>query len=60
MESHAMSIAGLLVAVAPSIGIARTVYAAPELALVLGFDVDDLIERGLDRPGAITTAHEAG
>ncbi len=44
-------IAGVLVAVAPHIGIARTVYAAPELALALGFDVDDLIERRLDRPG---------
>ena len=46
-------IAGVLVAVAPYIGIARTVSAAPEFALALGFDVDDLIERGLDRPGGI-------
>jgi len=41
---------GALVAVAPYIGIARTVSAAPDLALAIGFDVDDLIERGLDLP----------
>ena len=52
-------IAGVLVAVAPYIGIARTVSAAPELALALGFDVDDLIERGLDRPGGVMTRLEA-
>jgi alkylhydroperoxidase/carboxymuconolactone decarboxylase family protein YurZ len=44
---------GVLVAVAPYIGIARTVSAAPDLALAVGFDVDDIIERGLDRPGGI-------
>jgi hypothetical protein len=38
----------VLVAVAPYIGIARTVSAAPELALALGFDVDDVIERDRD------------
>jgi len=42
---------GGLVAVAPYIGIARTVSAAPDLALAVGFDVDDVIERDLDRPG---------
>jgi hypothetical protein len=35
------------------------VYAAPELALALGFDVDYLIERGLERPDGITTRLEA-
>jgi alkylhydroperoxidase/carboxymuconolactone decarboxylase family protein YurZ len=50
---------GVLVAVAPYIGIARTVSAAPNLALAVGFDVDDLIERGLDRPGRIEAPLEA-
>lgn len=44
----AQEIVGVLVAVAPHIGIARTVSAAPELALALGFDVDDVIERDRD------------
>ncbi len=44
----AQEIVGVLVAVAPYIGIARTVSAAPELALALGFDVDDVIERDRD------------
>ena len=34
-----------LVVVAPSIGVARVVSAAPELALALGFDVDSQLER---------------
>ena len=46
VPSH--QIAGVLVAVAPCIGSARTVSAAPELALALGFDVDDVIERRRD------------
>ncbi len=44
----APEIVGVLVAVAPYIGIARTVSAAPELALAVGFDVDDVIERDRD------------
>jgi 4-carboxymuconolactone decarboxylase len=38
-------IVDVLLTVAPSIGVARTVSAAPELALALGFDVDDRLER---------------
>lgn len=38
-------VVGVLVAVTPSIGIARAVSAAPQLALALGFDVDDVLER---------------
>jgi hypothetical protein len=38
----------VLVAVSPQIGIARTVSAAPDLALALGFDVDDVLERDRD------------
>jgi alkylhydroperoxidase/carboxymuconolactone decarboxylase family protein YurZ len=38
----------VLVAVAPYIGITRTVSAAPELALALGFDVDDVLEGDRD------------
>lgn len=45
-------IVGVLVAIAPCIGVARTVSAAPELALALGFDVDDVIERDRDRGSA--------
>lgn len=39
-------VVGVLVTVTPSIGIARAVSAAPHLALALGFDVDDVLERG--------------
>jgi 4-carboxymuconolactone decarboxylase len=38
-------IVDVLLVVAPSIGVARAVSAAPELALALGFDVDDHLER---------------
>jgi alkylhydroperoxidase/carboxymuconolactone decarboxylase family protein YurZ len=38
-------IVGVLVAVGPEIGAARMVSAAPALALALGFDVDDALER---------------
>jgi len=38
----------VLVAVAPSIGAARAVSAAPELALALGFDVDVMLEQPPD------------
>jgi len=44
-------IVGVLVAVVPSIGIARAVSAAPDLALAVGFDVDDVIERDRDHLG---------
>ena len=37
-------IVGCLIAVAPVIGLARVVSAAPELALALGYDVDDALE----------------
>jgi alkylhydroperoxidase/carboxymuconolactone decarboxylase family protein YurZ len=37
-------IVGTLIAVAPTIGLARVVSAAPELALALGYDVDAAIE----------------
>jgi alkylhydroperoxidase/carboxymuconolactone decarboxylase family protein YurZ len=47
----ASEVVGVLVAVAPYIGIARTVSAAPELALAVGFDVDDVIERDRDSSG---------
>ena len=45
----APEIVGVLVAVAPCIGTARAVSAAPELALAMGFDVNDVIERSRDR-----------
>jgi hypothetical protein len=35
---------GCLIAVAPIVGLARVVSAAPELALALGYDVDAAVE----------------
>ena len=37
-------IVGTLIAVAPTVGMARVVSAAPELALALGYDVDAAFE----------------
>jgi 4-carboxymuconolactone decarboxylase len=37
-------IVGALIAITPSVGVARAVSAAPELALALGYDVDDALE----------------
>jgi 4-carboxymuconolactone decarboxylase len=45
----------LLVAMAPLIGTARVVCAAPKLGLALGYDIDADIE-GLDRPLEATEA----
>ncbi len=38
-------IVGTLIAVAPTVGLARVVSAAPELALALGYDVEAALER---------------
>ncbi|MGH8823891.1 MAG: carboxymuconolactone decarboxylase family protein [Jiangellaceae bacterium] len=38
-------IVGVLVAVAPTVGVARIVSAAPELALAVGYDIDSALER---------------
>src|SRR3954465_3445709 len=37
-------IVGILIAVAPAIGLGRVVSAAPELALALGYDVEAALE----------------
>ena len=37
-------IVGAMIAVAPITGVARVVSAAPELALALGYDVDEALE----------------
>jgi alkylhydroperoxidase/carboxymuconolactone decarboxylase family protein YurZ len=37
-------IVGLLIAIAPSVGLGRVVSAAPELGLALGYDVDAALE----------------
>src|SRR5215212_10533768 len=37
-------IVGILIAMAPAVGLARVVSAAPELALALGYDVDAALE----------------
>jgi 4-carboxymuconolactone decarboxylase len=37
-------IVGLLIAVAPSVGLGRVVAAAPELGLALGYDVESALE----------------
>lgn len=39
-------IVGTVIAVAPTIGLARVVAAAPEIALALGYDVEDALESG--------------
>ena len=43
--ASADEIVGVLVAVLPSIGADRVVSAAPKLALALGYDVDEALER---------------
>ena len=43
-------IVGSLIAVAPTIGLARVVSAAPELALALGYDVDAALEASGEDP----------
>ena len=42
--ADADEIVGCLIAVAPTVGLARVVSAAPELALALGYDVDAALE----------------
>src|SRR3954451_16564763 len=42
-------IVGVLIAVAPAIGLARVVSAAPELALALGYDVNAALEAQTER-----------
>jgi len=37
-------VVGTLIAVAPTVGLARVVSAAPELALALGYDVEAALE----------------
>ena len=37
-------VVGTLIAVAPTVGLARVVSAAPELALALGYDVNDALQ----------------
>jgi len=41
-------IVGTMIAVAPTIGVARVVSAAPALGLALGYDVDAALERSDD------------
>ncbi|HEX6577419.1 MAG TPA: carboxymuconolactone decarboxylase family protein [Jiangellaceae bacterium] len=38
-------IVGVLISVAPTVGVARIVSAAPELALAVGYDIDAALER---------------
>jgi hypothetical protein len=42
----------MLKVVAPSVGLARVVAAAPGLALALGYDIDSALET-LDVPGRL-------
>jgi len=42
--ASADEIVGLLIAVAPSVGLGRVVSAAPELGLALGYDVEAALE----------------
>ena len=41
-------IVGLLIAIAPAVGLGRVVSAAPELGLALGYDVDAALEAPAD------------
>ena len=43
-RSESQEIVGVLIAVAPTVGLARVVSAAPELALAIGYDVDAALE----------------
>lgn len=44
-------IVGTLAAVAPVSGLTRAVSAAPELAVTLGYDIDEALEGGANLPG---------
>lgn len=44
-------VVGTVIAVAPTVGLARVVSAAPELALALGYDVDAALEALEEKPG---------
>ena len=39
-------IVGILIAIAPAVGLGRVVSAAPQLGLALGYDVDAALEAG--------------
>jgi hypothetical protein len=56
-------IVGTLIAVAPTVGMARVVSAAAELALALGYDVDAALEacdgNGRDDHAAARSEHDA-
>lgn len=48
-------IVGVLIAVAPTVGLARAVSAASELALAIGYDIDaalEAIDQGVNRASA--------
>jgi 4-carboxymuconolactone decarboxylase len=44
----AQEVVGTMIAVAPTVGVARVVSAAPALALAIGYDIDVALERGDD------------
>ncbi len=44
------AIVGILIAIAPVVGLARVVSAAPQLADALGYDVEAALERAEPRP----------
>lgn len=43
-------VVGTVIAVAPTIGLARVVSAAPELALALGYDIEAALESSAEEP----------
>lgn len=47
-------VVGTLIAVAPTVGVARIVSAAPEVALALGYEVDEVWEKAPGFLGART------
>lgn len=44
-------IVGVLIAVAPAVGLAKIVSAAPEVALAIGFDIDTALEGAFEGAG---------
>ena len=52
------AVLGTMVAVAPVVGLARLVSAAPALALALGYDVEDALEQHDPSAAVPGTANE--
>ena len=49
-------IVGVLIAVAPTVGLARVVSAAPEVAVAIGYDIDAALEEANGRDATLRGA----